>query len=287
MRSRRRRRRKPSPWRQIGVYVFVGVLAIICGWVINTLLVQGYLWAPSIPKVDPVNEGPQDPVPEDPVPEDPGSLPQPSEQTAQISLRSARLYLTQIAAVENKGGADALIAKLREQGYAGAYHYDGKLYRVFAGIFADKAAADALGQMLKASQIDSFTKELSWPASEATISGAYATYFDDVQPALKAIEKVFFDLLDTKGFDQSTLAHLQSSMQEASNVLSQANPDKALESLHADLLTACTQLQEAVRAVEQFMTTGDDQSRIASESHLITVARCFHNITNTINNLFE
>lgn len=273
MRSRKRSRKKSIPWRQLGVLALVGAAAILCGWMINTLLLQGYLWAPAESKQPgPVIEQP-DPTPSVKEPVNEGKPP--ISVTAQVNLSSVKFYLTQVGAVGTEAGAKSLIDDFKEQGNAAAYHFDGQLYRVYAGIFADKAAADALGQMFKSMQIDAFTKEVAWPASKGELKGAAGAYFSAVQAAIAEIEETFSALLGTQGLDRNQVVKLQSEVQAAQATLTDAQPTSELAALHKDLLAAGNKLRSAVDATRQFVETGNDHSRFVSESSLIEFAQLY------------
>ncbi len=284
MRSRRRSRKKAIPWRQLAIWILVGAIAILCGWMINTLLLQGYLWAPAETNMDPVIGQQPDPVPNN------SSLTEkkePSDATAQIKLRSVQYFLTQVGAIGTEAGANALIEGLKEQGNPAAYHFDGELYRVFAGIFTDKAAADALGQMFKSSQVDAFTKEVAWPAVSGTLEGAAGAYFSVVQPAIVVMEDAFAHILSTNGLDQAQLAKMQSSVQAAQATLSEASPGNDLVTLHNDLQAACSKLKNTIDALKQFIETGDDRSRFAGESQLIEFTSYYQAFTSSIRALLK
>lgn len=285
MRSRKRSRKKFFPWRQLGVLALVGAVAILCGWMINTLLLQGYLWAPAEQQPGPITDAQPDPNPNITEPTDEEKPP--ANKTAQVSLRSMQFYLTQVGAVGTESGANTLIKDLQEQGNAAAYHFDGQLYRVFAGIFADKAAADALGQMFKSMQIDAFTKEVAWPASKGELTGPAGAYIAVAQPAIAAIEETFLALLGTQGLDQAQVIKLQSSLQTARAALAQVSPSSELTALHSDLLAAGNKLKAAVDAIRQFIETGNDHSRFMSESGLIEFAHLYQKFTASLRALLQ
>lgn len=259
----------------------VGALAILCGWMINTLLLQGYLWAPIDQGPDNQGIGGQpDPFPNETDPNDKEEPP--ASTTAEVNLRSVRFYLTQVGAIGSETGANALIDSLKEQGNAAAYHFDGQLYRVFAGIFADKAAADAVGEMFKSMQIDAFTKEVSWAASKGEVKGAFGAYLTTMQSAIAEMEDTFSVLLGTQALDQGQITKLQSAVQTAQSTLAQAQPTSELSTLHNLLLAAVNKLKGAVDATRQFIETGNDHSRFTSESSLIEFAHLYQDFVEKI-----
>lgn len=273
MRSNKRTRKKKTfPWRQLGLFALVGALAILSGWMINTLLVQGYLWAP-VEQDPPGQIGNQpDPTPNNP---DPNDEQPPVNVTADISLRSVEFYLTQAGAVGTEAGANALISDFNEKGNAAAYHFDGQLYRVFVGISADKGAADALGEMFRSTQIDAFTKEISWASSEGQVTGAAGAYLATAQSAITEMENAFSALLGTQALDQDQVVRLQSAVATAQTTLTQAQPASDVSRLHNSLMAAANKLKSAVDAARQFIETGNDHSRFASEGNLIEFAQLY------------
>lgn len=285
MRSRRRSRKKSFPWRPLGVLILVGALAIICGWMINKLLLQGYLWAPVDQEPEPVIGGQPEPDPSLPQPEEePAS---PVAETAEVELRSVKFYLTQVGAVSSEAGANSLIKDLQERGNAAAYHFDGQLYRVFAGIFADPAAADGLGAVLKSMQIDAFTKEVAWSASKGQLTGEAGGYFKAAQPAITSMEEAFSLLLGAQNLDRDRIINLQSAVQAAQTTLAQIQPGTDMKGLHNELSTACNKLKSAIDAARQFVETADDHSRLISESGLIEFAELYQRFVKTIKDLLS
>ncbi len=285
MSSRKRSRKKSIPWRRLGVLALIAAAAILCGWMINTLLLQGYLWAPADPKhPDPVVDKQPDPTtPNKPTDEEKP----PVGATAQVDLPAAKFYLTQVGALGTESSANALTKDLKEQGNAATYHYDGQLYRVYAGIFADKAAADALAQMFKSMQIDAFTKEVSWPASKGELKGAAGAYFPTVQPAVAEIEKAFSDLLGAQDLDRNQVIKMQSALQTAQATLTATQPAPELADLHSNLLAASKKLSSVVDATRQFIETGNDQSRFVSESGLIEFSQLYQKFVDDLQALLK
>ncbi len=283
MRSRRRSKKRVFPWRQLGVLLLVGALAVICGWMINTLLLQGYLWAPIPPGGDGPSIGNQpDPTVNEPQhqQEDP-----PADATVQLELRSVRFYLTQVGAVGTQAGANTIISTLQEQGTAAAYHYDGQLYRVFAGIFAEQEAAGALVTWLKSIGVDAFVKEISWPTSKGQIAGEKGAYFAVVKPAIAEMEEVFALLLTAQGLDREQIISLQTEVQEAQTTLAQAQPPSSLTTLHTQLEAAVDKLKGALDGARQFVELADDNGRLLSESRLIEFAELYQQFSTAISSL--
>ncbi len=285
MRSRKRSKKRTFPWRQLGVLVLVGALAIICGWMINTLLLQGYLWAPGEPGDGALIGNQPDPTPNE---SEPNNEQEPSAPvTTQVELRSVRFYLTQVGAVGTEAGANSLISTLQEQGTAGAYHYDGELYRVFAGIFAERAAADGLSILLKSMQIDAFVKEMAWPTCKGELTGEAGAYFEVVKPAIAEMEETFSLLLSAQGLDRNQIITLQSSIQEAQTTLAQARPAADFNQLHSKLVAASDKLKAALDGARQFVETANDHSRLLSESRLIEFAELYQQFASAIRNLLS
>lgn len=261
----RRRARKTFPWRTLGVLTVVGAIAILCGWLINTLLLQGYLWAP----VEQI-EGPIGVLPG----EDAKKQPQQAVEEAanirvEVNLPAVSFYLTQVGAVGTEAGASAVVANMKEEGNAAAYHYDGELYRVFAGIFKQREAADATSKMFKSMQIDAFTKEVAWPVSKGTLTGAVGSYYKSVDSAVQAMHATFMDMLNAQNLGRQEVDAMRSLLQEAEASLGKAEPTVDVTALHQELTDACVKLKYTVDALHRFITTSDDNSRFASEGGLI------------------
>lgn len=277
--QKKRKRKKAFPWRQLGIFTLVGALAILTGWMINTLVVQGYLWAP-VDQDPPGQVGTQpDPPPDDPGPSD--NKP-PVSVTADVNLRSVQFYLTQVGAVGTEAGAKALVNDFNEKGNAAAYHFDGQLYRVFAGISADKAASDALGEMFRSMQIDAFTKEVSWSGRKGQVTGVAGAYLATVQPAITEMENAFATLLGTQALGQDQINSLQSAVANAQATLTQTEPASDVARLHSALVAAANELKSAVDATRQFIETGNDHSRFASEGNLIEFAQLYQGFAQEI-----
>lgn len=278
--QKKRKRKKAFPWRQLGIFTLVGALAILTGWMINTLVVQGYLWAP-VEQNPPGPVGNQpDPTPDAPGPSDDDTPP--VNVTADVNLRSVQFYLTQVGAVGTEAGAKALVSDFNENGNAAAYHFDGQLYRVFVGIFADKAASDALGEMFRSMQIDAFTKEVSWASRKGQVTGAVGAYLGTVQPAIAEMENAFSTLLGTQALGQDQINSLQSAVANAQTTLTQTQPTSDVSRLHSALVAAANKLKSAVDATRQFIETGNDHSRFASEGNLIEFAQLYQGFAQEI-----
>lgn len=270
-RSRRKRAQKQS-WRLAVMLTIIGAAAILCGWLINTLLVQGYLWAPARPGVGQVEEPL---VPDDAALTDDEAEEQVPEQSVTISWPANTVYLTQVGAMGNEAGANKLILQLQEQGYAGAYHFDGKIYRVFAGIYANKGAADALGATLRTMKMDAFTKEMAWEGGQWTLSGSEGAYWAKAQPVLENMAKILTELLRGENLTESAGTKFKSNLQTALQVLQDAAPAHGLGGLHRDLLNAGKKMQEAVDQFSQYISTNNDRRRIAAESALIEFVQLY------------
>lgn len=287
-RSSRRRKRKPAlglSWRFFGLLLLVAGLAVICGWVINTLLVQGYLWAP-VEQTELPGQGEQ--------PAAGGTIETPpagsdgeinDDSPVEIRQDSRRFYLTQLGAMSTKGAADRLTIDLAAQGQAAAYHFDGDLYRVFGSISIDKATAEAIVAMNKASDRDAFVKEIFLPALNKELVGAEAHYFQEVAVVVDSLEDAFISLLEDANLDAVRLDGLQKQLKEAKNSLWQKEAGAELSPLHEQLLAAADRLGDTLAAAAKFMSTSDDQARLQGENGLIEFLFLYQALRENLQNL--
>lgn len=287
MRTRKRRRQQKSG-RLVLLLLVAGLLAIGCGWLLNRLIVQGYLWSPAVTTEDPVVQQPGTNQP-DPDP-DPGSgTSQPNTPTvteASVVLAASKFHLIQVGALSSDTSAQNLIRQLAAQGYPGAYTHDDKYYRVFAGIYPEQAAADVVGQSLEQLLKNKvFVKEVSWSAVNRQVTGSLAGYFAAAKDPLAAVDHAFATCLAAEAVDQVKIADLQQQVDAAHQALSALTPPAELQSLHATLLEACTDLLATANQIKQYLDTNDELELLGAQSSLMDFAQLYQQVHSIVQNI--
>lgn len=82
------------------------------------------------------------------------SAPKPSTSKPSTPAKNDKLYRVQTGAFGQKANADALVKKLKSQGFSAISVLSGKLYKVQCGAFSSKANAENLQKQLKAKGYD-------------------------------------------------------------------------------------------------------------------------------------
>ncbi len=281
---RRSRRRKKKSGRLIGTFVLVGLLAIGCGWMINRLIVQGYLFRPAIvqddpdlsdlPSVDPPvqSEGDDDPAP---------------VTAAQLQMRPFRFYLVQVGALANESSASSLVQRLEAEGYPGAYMKEGQYYKVFAGIYSQKEAADAIGQMLEQHKHDFYVKEVALVGIDAQVTGSSASYAADAQEELAAIDVAFAELLAASSVDSAKALALKQQVDKAHERLSALSPSEEMVPYHSALLDACAELLAAVNQLNTYLDSNDQSDLLQTSSSLMDFALGYQRVQSIIHDILN
>lgn len=279
-----RRKKKKKSGRLIGTLILVGLLAIGCGWTINRLIVQGYLFRPAIERDDPnVSDLP----PVDPPGQDEGEgTGDPTPVTeARLKLQSFRFYLLQVGALSNEVSAENLVRRLAADGYPGAYIKEGKFYKVFAGIYSQKEAADAVSQMLKELKHEVFVKEAAIAGGDYTVNDSNAPYFAASADHLTAIDSAFGDLLAASSIDGAKASTLKEQVDGAHERLSALNPSEGLTPYHSALLDACAELLAAVNQLNTYLESNNELDLIQTNSSLLDFALDYQAVQSIIRDL--
>jgi len=281
---RRSRRKKKKSGRLIGTFILVGLLAIGCGWMINRLIVQGYLFRPAIvqddpdvsdlPSVDPSVQSEED---DDPVP----------VTEAQLKMQPFRFYLVQAGALETEGRARGLVQRLEADGYPGAYVKEGEYYKVFAGIYSQKEAADAIGQMLKEQQHDNWVKEITLAGADAKVTGSGAAYIAAAKDDLAALDAAFADLLAASSVDSTKALALKQQVDRAHERLSALSPGEQMVPFHSALLDACAELLATVNQLSAYLESNDQADLLQTNSSLMDFALGYQKVQSIIRDILN
>lgn len=281
---RRSRRRKKKSGRLIGTFVLVGLLAIGCGWMINRLVVQGYLFRPAIVQDDPdVSDLP--PV-DAPVPEKEDGDPAPVTE-AQLKMQSFRFHLVQVGALGSESAAEGLVQQLEREGYPGSYVKDGGYYKVFAGIYSQKEAALAITQLLKELKPDAWAKEVTLTGVDAQVTGASAPYVAAAKESLAAIDAAFAELLAAASVDSTKAIALRQQVDGAHERLSALSPSEQMTPYHSALLDACAELLAAVNQLNTYLESNDQSDLLQTNSSLMDFALDYQTVQSIIRDILN
>lgn len=284
-RRSRRRKKKRKSGRLIGTFLLVGLLAIGCGWMINRLIVQGYLFRPAIVREDPdVSDLPTvDPPGEEEEQDEPAPV-----SEAQLKMRSFRFYLLQVGALNSASAAEGLVQQLETEGYPGAWVKEGGYYKVFAGIYSQKEAASAVGQMLKEQKHeDAWAKEVALAGVDAKVTGASATYVAAAKESLAAIDAAFADLLAASSVDAAKASALKQQVDRAHERLSALTPNEAMIPYHSALMDACADLLATVNQLSNYLDSNDQADLLQTNSSLMDFALNYQSVQSIIRNILQ
>lgn len=281
---RRSRRKKKKSGRLVGTFILVGLLAIGCGWMINRLIVQGYLFRPAIVQDDPdVSDLPSvDPPVQSEEEDDPVPVAE-----AQLQMQPFRFYLVQAGALETEGSAQGLVKRLEADGYPGAYTKEGEYHKVFAGIYSQKAAADAIGQMLKEQRHDNWVREITLAGVDAKVIGSNAAYIAAAKDDLAAIDAAFADLLAASSVDNTKALALKQQVDRAHERLSALSPSEQMVPFHSALLDACAELLAAVNQLSTYLESNDQADLLQTNSSLIDFALGYQTVQSIIRDILN
>ena len=279
MRSKRRRNKKSG--RLLRSLLVAGLLAVGCGWLINTLFVQGYLWAPAVGTRDPVV---QDPSTQNPNPSTGKETP-PAATESQAKLGAFQFYLVQVGALGSEASAQNLVKKLETQGYPGSFAKEGDLFKVYAGIYQQKAAASAAGEFLRQLKHNVVIKDVTLPGGSFSVTGAEAIYFATANEKLAAIDAVFNDLLAASSIDQSKAGELRQRVEIAHQTLASLTPPSQLQTLHAALLDASAWLLTSTKQLEEYLKSNNELNLLSSESSMMEFAQAYQTMYSIIRNI--
>lgn len=278
MRSRSRRRRKTKSSGLLGLLFVTSILAIACGYAINTLLIKGYLWAP-LP--EPPSQGGE--IVEPPVA--PVPTPDPPAPTATtFTLQSFSFFRVQAGALSSEQAATTLIQEFNEQGVSAAYFQEGGFYKVSVGIAVNREEADALGDML---ELPIFVASVSWPAGHWNITGANAPYWAAAHEPISVMETSFGRMMSAAELTKQQIGAEQAAIQAAHLALSALTPPSELRQAHGILLEAAAALTKAANELVSYMESGDDRVRVAAGNGLIDFAQQHSLWRNMIQNILR
>ncbi|MGI6357830.1 MAG: SPOR domain-containing protein [Bacillota bacterium] len=269
MARRSRKRRKNGVGKLVVTLLLVGLLAIGCGWLINRLIVQGYLFGSDLEPNGP-NTGT---LPPDNPPSEPGGQheepPLPAVTEAQLSMQSFRCYLPQVGALSNVSGAEGLVQQLSQQNYPAAYAQEGGFFKVFAGIYAERDAAQAVGTLLQQLGHDVFIKEIILPGGRYDVAGSMADYFAQAAQQVTALEGAFGQMLRPTAIDGEQAASLQRQVDAAHERLSTMGATGDAVRFHSQLLEACADLLGAANQLCSYLDSSNEMDLLQMQVSLM------------------
>jgi guanyl-specific ribonuclease Sa len=283
MRSRKRRRKQKSG-RWVLILLVTGLLAVGCGWVLNELLIQGYLWSPAVTADDPEVGNPTSEQLQPPKSNDPEPV-QPTVTESRVDLPAHTFYLLQVGALSNEAGAERLVQQLADLGYPGSYAKDGVFFKVYAGIYPEREAAQAVKQLLEQQGQSAFVKEDSLPGAAYAVTGGMANYFASANDRLAAIDQAFAVCLTASSIDAAIISNLQQRVDTAHQALSALTPPTDLQPFHAAMLEACTELLATVNRIEEYLNSNDETELLKAESSLMDFAIHYQQAQSIIRNI--
>lgn len=278
MRLKRRRKKKSS--RLLSSLLVAGLLAVGCGWLINTLFIQGYLWSPTVATKAPVVQEPTTPT-KNPVTEQEA----PATTESQVKLQSFQYYLVQVGALGSEASAEKLVKQLETQGYAGSYAKEGDFFKVYAGIFAQKEAAQATGAILKQLKQVALVKEVVLPGESFPVTGTLAGYFATANEKLAVIDSSFSQLLSASSIDQAKAEELRLKVETAHQALVSLTPPAELQTFHAAVLDASAWLLTSTKQLKEYLESNNELSLQSADSSLMEFARVYQTVHLIIRNI--
>lgn len=281
MRSRHKRRKKRS---STGIWLFLGVclLAIFCGWTINTLLVKNYLWAPVVNRPQPQGPGEQ-PGGDGPTP----PVVVPVIDSAKLTLGSFTVYRVQVSALSTEDKAQALVAKLNGQGYPASYQLDAGFYKVSAGLYADKAAAQAAGELLRQLGYQILVRETSWSGGEYTVRGELAPYIAAAAEPVAVLEAAVGQLLSTQQMSPAQVSTLKDDVDAAGQALSMLNPPSSAMPAHSELIRSSALLLSSATELSQYLEGKGDDHMVKAVGSLMDFCSVYPSWSSRIQNLLK
>ncbi|MGI6344883.1 MAG: SPOR domain-containing protein [Bacillota bacterium] len=279
-RSRRsRQRRKKS--NLIPALIISGILAILCGYIINSLLVNGYLWAPAI-KDNPEPDPPQTEPDPDPEPPDPD----PEVTSARLKIKGLTCYVLQVGALSSEANAQGLLQRLQQAGYPGAIRQEGELHKVSVGIFDNREAALAVREMLKDEDVDGFVREVSLEPGDWTINDARAGYFARLAEVVAELEALSAEMLRPGSINYDRGKAMQQQIEQAAQLLQSAQYPVDCQALQGQMVAATESLRQAISDLVQFLTYNDEQFRVLAESNLLEFVLNYQVVSQTLHEKF-
>ncbi len=281
MHSRRNRRKKKHSQSIIWLLLGTSLLAVACGWGINTLLVKNYLWAPVVNRPNPDDPGQQT--------GGGGTTPPvvPAIESAEITLGGFTVFRVQVSALSTEDKAQALITKLNTQGYPASYLFDAGSYKVSAGLYADKAAAQAAGELLGQLGYQVWVRESGWSGGAYAIRGELAPYIAAAAEPVAMIEAALGQLLSAEQMTPTQASSLKDDVDAAGQALSMLKPPASATQAHSALIRSSALILSAVTELCQYVEGQGDQELMRALGSLMEFINIYPGWTNGIQNLLK